>query len=48
VSQATIGWWSGIGDGAFYLAIVMAVLGIALAALSGFKVSRIMKATDHG
>jgi hypothetical protein len=48
VPQATIGWWSGIGDGAFYLAIIVAVLGLALGVLSGLKVRRIMKATDHG
>ena len=48
VSQATVGWWAGMGDAAFYLAIVVALLGITLAVLSGFKVSRIMKATDHG
>lgn len=48
VPQATVGWWSGIGDGAFYLSIVTVILGFALAGLSGFKVYQIMRKTDHG
>lgn len=48
VSQATVGWWSGMGDAAYWLAVVTVGLGLALGALSGFKVRRIMKNTDHG
>ncbi|HET6940573.1 MAG TPA: hypothetical protein VFH89_00275 [Sphingomicrobium sp.] len=48
VSQATVGWWEGMGDAALALAIITCLLGIALGVLSGFKVSRIMKNTDHG
>lgn len=48
VSEATVGWWSGMGDAAFYLAIAAALLGLVLAGLSGLKVFRIMRTTDHG
>jgi hypothetical protein len=47
VSRAIVGWWSGMGDAAFYLAVVTLILGLALGAPSSMKVSRIMRNTDH-